>query len=170
MALGACSALGCGDKKQQAPQPVGVADAAASAAAPIDHLAKGELAEGKERAFGLVLPKDTAVVRAFPGVVHIRSQSATPEQLTNYVRARVVDGSVVAGAVETRFVGVKLRSDPTQLLSVEIRTATPGIARSEMVIRDATPLKLEPGLSEADSRKSVGLDSRGKLADPKHME
>jgi hypothetical protein len=82
----------------------------------------------------------------------------------------VTEGSVVAGAAETRFVAVKLRSDPTQLLGVEVRAAAPGAAGSEMMIRDATPIALPPGLTEAESRKSVGLTKDGKLADPKHME
>jgi hypothetical protein len=117
-----------------------------------------------------VLPKDSVVVRAFPGVIHVRSPSATPEQLTNYVRARVADGAVFAGAAETRFVGVKLRSDPTQLLGIEIRAGSPGVARAEMVVRDSTPIALPPGFTEAESRKSVGVTKDGKLADPKHME
>lgn len=167
MLVTATVALGCKDKTVD-PR----ADAAASVSAPLppDHLAPGEIAEGKLKAFALPLPRDVEIVREFPGVVVARSKTVTPEQVANYFRARVRDGSVSSGSAETRFLNVHATAEPTRDLAIEIRTGLMGVSTCEIMIRDMTRPPSEPGLSEAERRKRAGLTPDGKILDPKHLE
>ena len=80
--VSACSS--CKRKQDQAPK---------TEEAPPDRLAPGELVEGTEKAFGLPLPRVSKVAARFRASVDITS-TATPEQLANFVRARVKDGKI----------------------------------------------------------------------------
>ncbi|AKU99415.1 hypothetical protein AKJ09_06079 [Labilithrix luteola] len=160
----ALSLGGCKKKVEPAkPAPV-------ESAMPVDRLAPGELPEGREVAFGLKLPQGMGIARGFPGVVHATSTTLRPEQVANYFRARVVDGTVSAGAVGTRFIDVHAKTDPKRELAIEIRAGAPGVTTCEVLLRDTTPPPVEPGLSEDERRRKAGLTPDGKLLDPKHME
>src|SRR4051812_10196355 len=60
---------------------------------PVDHLGAGELVEGSERAFGLVLPRDVRVESRIVDLV-LADANVAPEAVANYVRARVREGTV----------------------------------------------------------------------------
>lgn len=166
LCLGAAAlSLGACKKKESVAQPAPV-----DSALPVDRLAPGELPEGREVAFGLKLPQGMGVARGFPGVIHATSTTLRPEQVANYFRARVVDGTVAAGAVGTRFLGVHAKTDPKRELAIEVRAGAPGVTTCEVLLRDTTPPPVEPGLSEDERRKKAGLTPDGKLLDPKHME
>ena len=98
-AVAATLALGCGHKEQDATSAA-VAPSASASAAASDHLAPGELVEGKEKAFGLVLPRDLRLQKSFQSVVFAWGPSNATD-VSNYVRARVKDGTVSAGTVGT---------------------------------------------------------------------
>lgn len=159
LSLGACK------KKETIQQPTPI-----DSALPVDRLAPGELPEGREVAFGLKLPQGMGIARGFPGVIHATSTTLRPEQVANYFRARVVDGTVAAGAVGTRFLGVHAKTDPKRELAIEVRAGAPGVTTCEVLLRDTTPPPVEPGLSEDERRRKAGLTPDGKLLDPKHME
>ncbi len=147
---------------EQAPAP--------TASAPVDHLAKGELPEGKGRAFTLPLPLRSEVRATFDKSVHVASTHSR-EDLANFVRARVKDGNTVTGASETRFDGVHVKADPTKTLTIEIRSAPiAGEYRSEMVINDVSGLPAEPGLTDEERWRKAGLTPQGKPLDPQHMQ
>lgn len=146
-------------------------DGGPAARPPADHLAPGELAEGTEKAFGLVLPRDMVIHRTFPNVIHASSKTARPEHVANYFRARVQDGTVSAGAAETKFVGVKAKTELTRVLAIEVRGGNPGLATCDVMVQDITPPPVEPGLTEAERRRRMGLSPDGKtLLDPKRIE
>lgn len=135
-----------------------------------DHLAEGEIPEGKEKAFTLPLPRAVRVGPRFEGTVHVACQH-TPEELANFVRARVRDGKVSTGTAATLFEGVSVATAPDKKLRIEVRRSSPLSGfRSEMTVQDVTPTANDPNLSEADRWKKAGMTPDGKLLDPKHMQ
>jgi hypothetical protein len=164
LALALGGALGC-RSKQKAPPPV------PSAAPSADQLAKGEIPEGRERAFTLPLPLHSTVKARFGTSVHVASPH-THEELSNFVRSRVKDGKTSSGASETRFDDVVVSKDTSKTLSIQVRPSpiAGGEYRSQMVISDVTPLPEEPGTTDADRWRKAGMTPDGKLLDPKHMQ
>jgi hypothetical protein len=159
------AAAGMGCKSKPPPEPP-----APAPPAPADHLATNEVIEGKDKAFALPLPFYSRVTGRFTTSVTVRS-ALKPEELANFVRARVKDGNVVAGGASTTFENVIVPAEPTRKLTIEVRrTPLTGDARSEMTIRDVTPPPLDPNLTEEERWKSVGMTPDGKLLDPKHMQ
>ncbi|MBS2011840.1 MAG: hypothetical protein JST00_03040 [Deltaproteobacteria bacterium] len=137
---------------------------------PPDHLAPNEVVEGKEKAFGLPLPRVSEVKARFATTVHVTS-SLTAEQLVNFVRARSKGGKATPGATTTLLEGVTPRDDEQKRLTIEIRPARASDGtKSEMIVRDTTPPPLEPGLSDDERFKRAGLKPDGTLLDPKHLQ
>lgn len=139
-------------------------------AGPTDHLAPGEAAEGREKAYGLALPQASSIRTRFDRTIGVVSP-LSPDELASFVRARVKDGRVVAGVGSTRFEDVVVPSDPQRRLTIDVRpTHLVDGLRSEMTVRDVTPPPVEPNLSEADRWKKAGLTPEGRPLDPKHLE
>jgi hypothetical protein len=168
IALGIVAAVplafaGC-KRKEEAPAP------APSARPSADHLVRGEIPEGRERAFTLPLPLDSTIKARFNGSVHVASWH-TQEELANFVKARVKDGKSTSGASGTRFDQVVVTKDPSKTLTIEVRSAPiAGEYRSQIVVSDVTPLVEEPGTTDADRWKKAGMTPDGKLLDRKHMQ
>ena len=138
---------------------------------PPDHLAAGEVVEGKEKAFGLPLPRLARVAARFERTVDVYSP-LSPEELVNFVRARVKDGKVTPGSSSTLLEAVVPLSDPQKLLTIDVHPfrGTDAMVRSEMIVRDATPIPSEPGLTEEQRWKKAGLTPDGRIADPTHLQ
>jgi len=165
IAAAALAAAVPGCKSKGAPS-----DADASASGPADRLAQGEIPEGRERAFSLPLPLRSKVKIRFKDNVLVES-SHTPEELSNFVRARVKSGRVLIGATTTTFEDVVVPSEPTRHLKIEIRQLTTMDGnRSEMVVKDVTPPPSNPNETDADRWRKVGVTPDGKLLDPKHLQ
>jgi hypothetical protein len=160
-ALVASACSSCKRKPDEAPK---------AEAAPPDHLAPGELVEGSERAFGLPLPRASRVAARFADSAHVTS-TATPEQLANFVRTRVKEGTVTQGTTSTKVENAIPRDDKNKRISIEVRSLRSGNGnRSEMVIRDTTPPPFDPSLTEDQRWEKAGITPTGKLIDPKHLE
>jgi len=138
---------------------------------PPDHLAAGEVVEGKERAFGLPLPRLARVAARFEKTVDVYSP-LSPEELVNFVRARVKDGTVTPGSRSTLLVEVVPLGDPQRRLTIDVHAfhGNSSLDRSEMIVRDSTPLPIEPGLTEEQRWKKAGLTPDGHIADPTHLQ
>lgn len=135
-----------------------------------DHLAENEVIEGKERAFALPLPHHAQVTGRFATSITVKSP-LKPEELANFVRARVKEGNIVAGGAATRFENVVVPAEPARRLTIEVRrTALTGDVRSEMTVRDTTPPPVEPGLTDEQRFQKAGMTPDGKLLDPNHTE
>jgi len=164
VAVGLGAATGCKPKEKAPPAP------APSAAPSADRLAPGEIPEGSERAFTLPLPLHSNVKARFPGSVHVAS-THSQEELANFVRARVKDGSSASGASETRFDGVVVTKDPSKKLSIHVRSAAIASEyRSQMVIDDITVPPEEPGLTTEDRYRKAGLGPDGTLLDRNQLQ
>lgn len=137
---------------------------------PPDHLAPDEVAEGKERVFGLPLPRVARVETRFAKSVHVTSP-LSPEALSNFVRQRVKEGAGAAGAASTTLENVVPRDDAGKRVTVEIRARKTGDGtKSEMVVRDVTPNATEPGLSDEERWRRAGLRPDGTVLDPTKLE
>jgi hypothetical protein len=140
--------------------------AAEGSAAPADHLAPGELLEGSQRAFGVVLPSALGVKASFVDVVYA-SGSVPVHALVQYFRGRLEEGTVREGPAAATFEHVKVRGRPGLELLVRIATAPEG---ASVEIRDATPPRA-PSLPDETSRwRQVGLTPQGRLVDPTHLD
>ncbi|MGH7328103.1 MAG: hypothetical protein ACREJX_07100, partial [Polyangiaceae bacterium] len=137
---------------------------------PVDHLAPGELLEGREKAFGIVLPKDIGVDRRFVDVVYAEG-SPPADAVAKYFSSRVEGGQVKTGDRGTTFDGVHAPGNTNVTLRVEVATANDGPFAgrgSKVVVRDITAPK-QPDLPDEAARwNAAGLTPDGKLADPKH--
>ncbi len=140
-----------------------------SDAKPPDHLAPNEVVESKERAFGLPLPRNSRIAGRFEKTIHVQTP-LTPEDLVNFVRARVKDGKVMPGTSGTELSDVAPVGDPEKRLSIDVRLYRGGEGhRSEMIVRDTTPLPAEPGLTDEQRWQKAGLTPSGQVADPTRL-
>ena len=137
---------------------------------PPDRLAPNEVVEGKEVAFGLPLPRAARVASRWERKVLVTSP-LSPEELANFVRARVKDGKLTAGTGSTQLADVVPLHEPTRRLNIEVRVSRSNDgARSEMMIQDATPIAAEPGLTDEERWRKAGFTKDGKVADPTRLQ
>ena len=137
---------------------------------PPDHLAPAEVVEGKERAFGLPLPRGASVGSQFPTTVQVQTP-LTPEELVNFVKARVKEGTVTPGTSGTQLFNVIPLAAPEKRLSIDVRPYRDGDGkRSEMMVHDTTPPPTEPGLTDEQRWKKAGLTPSGLVVDPTKLQ
>lgn len=137
---------------------------------PPDHLAPSEVVEGKERAFGLPLPRTSRIAARFDKTVHVQTP-LTHEELVNYVRARVKDGKVTPGTSGTQLFDVTPMGDPQKRLTIDVRLYRGGDGNhSEMIVHDTTPTPVEPGLTDDQRWQKAGLTPSGQILDPKKLQ
>ena len=159
LTLSACSS--CKRKTEDAPK---------TEEAPSDRLGPNEVVEGTEHAFGLPLPRLSRIAARFATSVHVTS-SVTPEQLANFVRKRVKEGTVTQGTSSTKLDNVVPRDDPQKRITIEVRPLHTGNGlKSEMVVRDITPPPFDPKLTDEERWKNAGMTPNGQLLDPKKVE
>lgn len=134
----------------------------------MDHIPKGDLAPGNEKAFALPLPYNMRVVRRFDRSL-IAEGEPSPELLASYVRARVKDGRSLEAPASTRFENVRVPDEPERLLTITVDRDNAGTTR--LTVDDVTPMREEKlPQSPADRMKAAGLTPDGKIADPKRFE
>src|SRR5262249_6680471 len=99
--------IGCG-RKEPPPPPALPAAAPTTAVA---RLLPGELAEGRERAMGLAVPREMTVVRVFDDSAVARGR-VDADALSNYVRKRVDAPVAEIGAARTVFPKAHVKGQP----------------------------------------------------------
>jgi len=135
----------------------------------VDHLATNEIAEGREKAFALVLPLRSHALSRFPDSIEVESE-LLPEELSNYIRSHVKTDKITAGADRTTFDQAIVPAEPKRILHIEVRGGKPRPnIRSSMLVRDITPLPPEPKISDEEAWKRAGRAPDGKPLDPNHM-
>jgi|HubBroStandDraft_1064217.scaffolds.fasta_scaffold153007_2 hypothetical protein len=156
-------------RKKEEPQAPPLPAPAAEAGPPIDSLAPGELVEGTEKAFALVLPRGMHVDSNFMSAVYA-SGGLKADHVANYVRARVRGGTGTRGAVGTVFDNVAVPSEPSRLLHILVAHSPAGDG-CRIEVRDITPappLPLPP--TTAERYRAAGLTPDGKFIDPMHRQ
>lgn len=141
-----------------------VALAAAVDAGPRDHLAPGELIEGKTTAFGITLPRGFVLRSAFSDMA-IAEGPAKPADVANYLRARVPARSAMVGAASTIFDHVQTEPGRELVVKVEPMPVGQGTLIS---IRDVSPPPPD-GLTVDQRWREAGLTPEGRIADPTHL-
>jgi hypothetical protein len=149
------------------------AGAAASALAqpgmhkPVDRLAPDELSAGNAEVWGFAVPREMQVEHRYKEVTHLIGP-VKPDALANYVRERVVVSHVEIGAARTIFPDARIKAGKAdRVYELEV-IPEPGITR--LVIRDTTPPKIQPGLTDAERWRQAGLTPEGRPLDPKAFE
>lgn len=130
----------------------------APTAAPVDHLAPGELVEGKERAYGILLPRDTEEIKAIPPSVYGRVRGTTTS-LEKYFTARVSGGKLVREPAGSIIFDQAHGEDPKVLLYIRIDHDPQLGARFE--VRDATPPVAELHANDEERWRANGLKPNG---------
>ena len=160
----ALSLLAC---KGREAAPGASSTAAPAPAAPPDQLALGELAEGKDEAFGLLVPRVFTIAARFPDAVFANG-SARPEDVTRYVRDRVVAENVETSSTKTVFTGATLKRSPARRLRIEV--VSRGVDQTQIVVRDETRPPAKEGLTEEQRWRELGLTPQGEPLDPTKLE
>jgi hypothetical protein len=155
----------------------------APSAPPADHLAPGELIEGTQRAFGVLLPQVVRVRESFVDAVYA-SGPTTVAALVPYFRAHLRGGDLHVGELLATFDhvhappsseapsgadhGGRPAQDPgSRELRVRIATSPDG---ARVDIRDTTPPVI-PAMPDDSARwKAAGLTPHGKVVDPTHLD
>src|SRR4051812_28688300 len=134
---------------------------------PVDRLAPDELAAGNAEVWGFAIPRDMRVEHRYQQVTHIIG-SVPPDALANYVRERVTVSHVEIGAARTIFPNARIKGGAADRVYELDVIPEPGLTR--LVIRDLTPPKVEPGLTDAERWRQAGLTPEGRPLDPKAFE
>ena len=125
---------------------------------PVDTTRPGEIAEGTEVAFGLVLPRRSRVTARFDDAV-IAEGRLPFDGVQSYLRARLEPASEQEGASRIVLEAARLKADPARTVQVELSRTATGV---EIVVRERTPRPLtEPELGEAERWRRAGLTPEG---------
>ena len=155
---------GCGKAEQKSAAP---APSASVRPKTPDRLAPGELAPGTVEVWGFAAPKELTLERRFPDAAHFVGQVG-PEQLANYVRARVEAERVEIGAARTVFPSVRIKGGPPdKTFRIEVLSDRTG---TRLVIKDITPPPVVEGLSEEERWRRAGLTPKGEPLDPNKLQ
>ena len=160
-----CAALalaGAACRKKETPAPPAPVPQSVAQSA-LDRLQPGELAEGTERAMGLVAPRDMHFERIFDDSAQARGRVGA-EALANYVRQRVDAQAVEIGAARTLFPRAHVKGQPTEK-TVRIEVIRE-VDSTVLYLRDTTPPVIQPGLTEDQRWRKEGVVP-GKPYDPK---
>lgn len=155
-----CAACRKEPTPKASPAPPEPAPSATSA----DRLLPGELAEGSQKVFGLVLPRNVRLEGAFNDSAFAKS-TLRPEPIANYVRARVEGGSVEVGVARTVFNDAHVKgAPPGKRVRIEVSLED---TSTLVLIRDVTPPPPPPpGMSEDEIWRRTGIGKNGKILDP----
>jgi hypothetical protein len=134
---------------------------------PVDHLAPDEPVEGRQKAFGVTLPRDLHVEQAFVDVVYARGPLLNVHPLARYFRARLENGSLRETESSATFERVEVRGKPG--LELRIRVLADPWGGSRVEIRDESPAPAANLPDEPARWKQAGLTPEGHVADPTHL-
>ncbi len=138
-----------------------------SAAPTPDRVGPGELMEGERVVWGLRLPKDARVLAELEGLVKVEGDFSLTE-LEEYVRARVVARHVEVTSERSIFPEARIRGgDPDRTYRIELRARG---GRSELLLKDITPLPPTPGLTQEERWRKVGLTPKAQSVAPDALE
>jgi hypothetical protein len=136
-------------------------------AKPLDRLAPDELAAGNAEVWGFAVPRDMQIEHRYVETAHLIG-AVKPDALANYVRDRVVVSHVEIGAGRTVFPNAHIKGGAADRVYELDVVPEPGQTR--LVIKDTTPIKVVPGLSDAERWQQAGLTPQGRPLDPKKFE
>jgi hypothetical protein len=148
------------------PAPPPSAASAEPSAAPVDHLAPGELVEGTQRAFGLAMPREVPIDREQPGSVRAIGPVSV-HSLVKYFKPRLIESHLNEGDTFAVFEQVKLSGKPGSVYRIRMTELPPKGTLVEL--DDVTPPPVPDLPDEAARWRQVGLTPEGKVLDPTRL-
>lgn len=152
--------LGC--KKEAPPPPPPPTEAPVEP----DRLPPGQLLQGDEKVFELSLPVGSTVEAIFKESASVRGDYA-PEDLAAYLKPRLRSSHVEMAGDKIVFPKAEVRGREGRIFRVEIAAFRGG---AQLRLRDITPARAEPGLTEEERWRQVGMTPDGRLLDQNSME
>jgi len=125
---------------------------------PVDDTLPGEMAEGREMAFGLPMPRDMKII-ARMARVWTGETSLGLEPVANYVRARVDTETIETGPSRTVFMDAVPRHDTSKTIKVMVARKA---GKTLLIVRDETRRPAEKGLTEEERWRQAGIGPDGK--------
>lgn len=159
---------GCRRNDETIEEALAPIPSAIPAPAALDQLRPGELAEGKEKMFGLVVPRDLRIVRRFSESI-VATGAPRAEEVANYVRHRVTAATVEVGPARTIFNSARIKGDEREdkLLRIEVVQYP---SKTELVVKDVTPIPIDEGLTEEERWRRAGISPSGKQLNLREMQ
>jgi hypothetical protein len=151
---------------------------------PVDTTLPGELAEGKDQAFGVPLPRVMRVTGRFADIV-MATCPAAPDQVANFFRSRVKAEKIETGPTKTVFSNVSVKSQP--VVAGGSPSAAPSSAQrapagatiiievagqagaTSVTVRSVPLPRLDDSSTPEERMRKLGLNPDGTLADPTHL-
>jgi hypothetical protein len=133
---------------------------------PVDTTLPGELAEGKEQAFGVPLPRVMRVTGRFMDTVMAKGPAA-PDQVANFFRSRVKAEKIETGPTKTVFSNVSVKSQPPGVVIIIEVVGQPGV--TNLTVRTVPIPRLDDSSTPEERMRKLGLNPDGTLADPTHL-
>lgn len=149
--------------KKEAPPPP---PEPAGASVEPDRLPPGQLLEGDEKVFDLALPVGSTIEAVFQGSASVFGSYA-PEDLAAYLKPRLRSSHVEMAGDKIVFPKAEVRGREGRIFRVEIGSFRGG---TQLRLRDITPARAEPGLTEEERWRQVGMTPDGRLIDQNSME
>jgi hypothetical protein len=159
--------LACDEDAQKTAENEAAA-ASATPPPPVDRLAPGELVEGTESAYGLVLPRGMKVLSRFEDAVHAKGKMR-PEHVANYVRKRVDVARVELGAARTIFPNVRIK-DGNRARRYRIEVVRTSAVETKLELYDVTPPPKVEAKSQAERLRRAGFNPDGTPLNPMQLE
>lgn len=125
---------------------------------PVDSTLPGEMAEGREKAFGFPMPRDMKIIARMEKVWTAETTMSL-ESVANYVRARVETDKVETGPSRTVFMEAKPRYDASKTVKVTVARKS---GKTLLIVRDKTRVPAEKGLTEEERWRQAGIGPDGK--------
>jgi len=135
-------------------------------ALPVDQALPGELAEGTDQAFGLLLPRGATVRGRFDDVVFARTGDP-PDRVANYVRQHVDADKIETGPEKTLFFRATVKGVPGPHISVSVMVHA---GFTEMEVRNVTLKPARQGLTPDERWRALGLNPDGSPLDPTTLQ
>jgi hypothetical protein len=130
---------------------------------PVDTADPDELAEGADRVFGFPVPRAMRVEARFDDTVYLVGRVPFAS-LNNYIRERVVPGSVDTGPAKTVYNKAVLKTNAKRILELAVSNDYGSI---ELVIRNRSRPPAERGISEDERWRRAGLTPDGRVIEKK---
>lgn len=151
-------------REEEAPPPVETAGP--SARIPVDRTLPGELAEGTEKAFGLILPRQVQVTARFDDLV-IAATDVPPSSVAIYMRDRIRADKTEASPSGITFSRATIKAEPGITYTIQVLSHA---GKTEITVRNTTTPKVKAGLTPEERWRELGYRPDGTPLDPTHLQ
>lgn len=121
---------------------------------PLDRLLPSELGQSSSLVFGFPIPPGMRVTRRYPDSVHLQGPIATTA-LKEYIETHIVVGPSELDGHRRTYRQARIRGgDASRIYQIELDDLR---GAREIIITDATPKPIQPGLSDDERWRRAGF-------------